>query len=976
MSEKYTILRGGAQSVDNRDDNKVITIESTSTFNKLNGVKHQAVIDANEQFIKERNSCTDYRLILTVNPYFTNVLFNSCTEIVKNEGSDKPERVLDDSQVECVTNVIGKKSNLNRYDMIRNTEYSSEKHNYIYHPGLDIFNNHILRNKSFRCVNPLKKGVKNPEYFNTIKDYMRRADGSIITKCLRKSVNDTDTKQYKHLYDEKDILKFETGEAIQENLRNENGWFGFYNTSTIVSKDTDGNDMDISRAINNRGNCEFIDMYPDRTLFSLIPKYNEHKNRLEPNWDFELTYPFEHTIVRENGENFEIIQDGDINALYIASAKYIVDGNGRQTIMFKTLTKHNLHINDKVYIYFTYDEGDIWNKSSQPYMVTSIGNLNNEDKDYYFTIQNIDLLEDIFSTTHDENYNNWDYVRDNFYREYTSNYLPVIPGVNLNVLDYGENGLQNIPSSNDILIKVGGQLYELYNKDTNQSFISLLVEDNNSSPAMFIRNIINNAFQDSDGITQETGQQGLWSDYIQFRMVKTNGRDDCQYYVRKFKKIPNMKNGYGGIENMPFDKEQYPLAFANTIYGDPILQLTYTDKIKISQLKDNLGRDLTDIYVTVVKRNVGYDTWYSEDNNTESEDNNTESKLVNVEFSHCFGPVTSGFNFHHDENDNLTIRKKCHVLGDVTMINNNNVTHNSKENVLNNLNENYITIKDGWFYGDIVEFDPNTCKETVLCDVNYRFNTAQREFGDNYIIKYDEISGDDYDVAFKISDTTLDKTYTIRPEGYYYKPHYKIKLRGFGSVEQATHKYIYFKEAKPIQDNGIYIKISTLLKHNARAGEYVLISDPNVETKKWKLEIVYVIDNFNFVINKIDYNVQPYCDWISLCTYLNDGSYQIKRVNNNIPNNATELKNGTYLWRPVINSWDIANTDTELKDLVFTNNCFYIDKSINIYLKRQDPEDINNLYYKDPNGIVSDIIGNVIYEENNEEYKPETEALC
>ena len=109
---------------------------------------------------------------------------------------------------------------------------------------------------------------------------------------------------------------------------------------------------------------------------------------------------------------------------------------------------------------------------------------------------------------------------------------------------------------------------------------------------------------------------------------------------------------------------------------------------------------------------------------------------------------------------------------------------------------------------------------------------------------------------------------------------------------------------------------------------------------------------------------------------LNNGSYQIKRVNNNIPNNATELKNGTYLWRPVINSWDIANTDTELKDLVFTNNCFYIDKSINIYLKRQDPEDINNLYYKDSEGIVSDIVGNVIYEENNEEYKPETEALC
>jgi hypothetical protein len=953
MSEKYTILRGGAQSVDNRDDNKVITIESTSTFNKLNGVNHQAVIDANEQFIKERNSCTDYRLILTVNPYFTNVLFNSCTEIVKDEGSDNPI-VADDTETIDIDGVIGKTTKLTRYDMIRNTEYSSEKHNFVYHPGLDIFNNHILRNKSFRCVNPLKKGVKNPVYFNTIEDYMRRADGEYIEKCNRKGIKDTKFDK-KHLYDEKDILKFETGEAIQENLRNENGWFGFYNTSTIVSKDINGEDMDISRAINNRGNCEFIDMYPDRTLFSLIPKYNEHKNRLEPNWDFELTYPFEHTTVRENGENFEIIQHGDLNALYIASAKYIVDGNGRQTIMFKTLTKHNLHINDKVYMYFTYNEGDTWNKSSQPYMVTSIGDLNNEDKDYYFTIQNIDLLEDIFSTTHDENYSDWDYVRDNFYREYTSNYLPVIPGVNLNVLDYGENGLQNIPSSNDIIIKVGDKKYELYNSDTNQSFISLLINDINSSVNLFIRNIINNAFQKSDSSTHEEGElPPLNSDYIQFRMVKTNGRDDCQYYVRKFEKIPNMKNGYEGIENMPFDKEQYPLAFANTIYGDPILQLTYTDKIKISQLKDNLGRDLTDIYVTVVKRNGGDDK---------------------TEFSKCFGPVTSGFNFHHNENDNLTIRKKCHVLGDVTMINNNGVTDNFEENDLNNLNENDITIKDEWFYGDIVEFDPNSCKETVLCDVNYRFNTAQRETGVDYKFKYDEIDTDDFDGVFKVTPYEK-KDCIIRPEGYYYKPHYKIKLRGFGSVEQATHKHIYFKEASPIQDNGIYIKISTLLKHNARAGEYVLISDPIDETRKWKLEIVYVIDNFNFVINKIDYDVQPYCDWINLCKNLNNGSYQIKRVNNNIPENAIELKNGTYLWRPVINSWDIANTDTELKDLVFTNNCFYIDKSINIYLKRQDPEDINNLYYKDPEGIVSDIVGNIIYEENNEVYKPETEALC
>ena len=958
MSNKYTILRGGAKSVDNRDDNKIITIESTSTFNKLNGVNYQTVIDANEQFIKERNNCTDYRLILTVNPYFTNVLFNSCTEIIKNEGSEDPSVASDTKVIPKIDDVIGKNTSVTRYDMIRNTEYSSEKYGYEYHPGLDIFNNHILRNKSFRCVNPIKNGDKNKEYFNTIEDYMRSANGDYIQKCNRKGIKDTDLNN-KHLYDEKDILKFETGEAIQENLRNENGWFGFYNTSTIVSKDTNGNDMDISRAINNRGNCEFIDMYPDRTLFSLIPKYNKHQNRLEPNWDFELTYPF------ENSTDFEIIQHGDLNALYIASVKYIVDGNGRQTIMFKTLTKHNLKINDKVHIYFTENEGNGWNKSSQPYMVTAIGDLNNENKDYYFSIQNLDLLEDIFCTSRNEDYTDWDYVRDYFYRKYESNFLPVIPG--LTFLDYGTEGLQNIPSGKDILIQVNGVKYELYNHDTGISYISLLNDNPNSSAEKFIRDIINNAFRFDDN---DDGDNSLWADYIQFRMVKTNGRDDCEYYVRKFKKIPNMKNGYEGIEDMPFDKEQYPLGFANTIYGDPILQLTYTDKVKISELRDNLNRELTDIYVTVVKRNKGYKEWYDTTTN--------EIDYSKIEYSHCFGPVTSGFNFHHDENDNLTIRKKCHALGDVTMINNNYVTLNNDENVINNLNSEYITIDDEWFYGDIVEFDPNSCKETVICDVNYRFNTAQRELGEKFVIKYDEIDSDDYDVEFNVKTTNLTNG-VIRPEGYYYKPHYKIPLRGFGNVEQATHKHIYFKEATPIQDNGIYIKISTLMKHNARAGEYVLVFDPKNETRKWKLEIVYVIDNFNFVINTFDLSLvtEEHYDyhWISICKNLNDGSYQIKRVNNSIPDNAIQLKNGTYLWRPIVNSWD-TNTNSELTEYVFTNNCFYVDKSINIYLKRQDPEDNNNLYYKDPEGMISDIEGKVIYEANNEEYKPETEALC
>ena len=41
----------------------------------------------------------------------------------------------------------------------------------------------------------------------------------------------------------------------------------------------------------NRNACEFIDLYPDRTLFSFLPKYNKYRKRAEKNWDYCITYP-------------------------------------------------------------------------------------------------------------------------------------------------------------------------------------------------------------------------------------------------------------------------------------------------------------------------------------------------------------------------------------------------------------------------------------------------------------------------------------------------------------------------------------------------------------------------------------------------------------------------------------------------------------------------------------------------------------
>ena len=117
-------------------------------------------VDQYEVFEDERSKCEKYRLIVTVNPYCSNILFNSITELVQDEGDKKQKLIFDTEGVNFPREgkedptPYGKKDDVKRCDMIANTEYSKPEYNITYNCGFDIFNNHILRNKSFKMVNP------------------------------------------------------------------------------------------------------------------------------------------------------------------------------------------------------------------------------------------------------------------------------------------------------------------------------------------------------------------------------------------------------------------------------------------------------------------------------------------------------------------------------------------------------------------------------------------------------------------------------------------------------------------------------------------------------------------------------------------------------------------------------------------------------------------------------------------------------
>ena len=992
----YSILSNKNKSYGSKDVDNNISLDIHRTSRQFTHNDIVGTLDVNEQFLNERNACKDFRLTLTINPFCSNELFNSCTEVIWREGSDKCKGITNLSEealegimidednrslTENFRNIIGKTMGVSRIDMIRNTEYSSEHVGFEYHPGYDMFNNHILRNKSYRIVNPIPKNSNSEvrNRFNTINDYMRLANGTPLEKCNRLSIEDTSFVE-KHLYDREDILRFDNGESKEENLREENGWFGFYNTSVIPSKSLTGNALDINRAINNKGNCEFIDMYPDRTLFSFVPKYNKYKNRLEENWKILLTYPFEHTVKDDYDRDFYIVQSGNTNALAIASVEYVLNQTGTNVLLFRTYTKHNLKPNDSVYLYFSENEDtedNVWNKSKKPYRVSSVGNLNGEYSDYYFTVYDSELLNDIFATTRDENYTDWDYVRDYFYKKVTNS-----SGIPQNsIIHYGIDGLTNIPSSDDVYIEAPDEnnvmsLFELYSRDTGKTYRQMTEHDQEEiSVEDFIRMCINNAFIINDPEVSQTSLDNRpfkQNDvYIQFRFTKVRGNVECKYYVRKFKNLPNIKNGHSGMEDMPYDNEKYRLGYAETIYGDPILQTVFTDSINTTGVENNLGAEPKEVFVTIIKNNTGHNEWYDDLDPHYTDYTDSNDVFHKIEFSHCFGRVTCGFDFFSLPDDNLMLRQNRKSLGDVKFI------YNEDENVMTLGNKKDITIDNDWFYGDIVEFNPNRYTETILCNVAFRFNTAQRELvgNEHYRLIFDDIKTDDFDYGgFELEDDAFQSV--VKKEGYYYNPHYKIKLRGYGPIIQDANFNVLIKSAEPYQNNGIYIKVTTGLRHNCAVNDRLVLKD-NTGTDEWELKVVSVLSPFSFIMTKIERDDPNYRDWFLVCEFLNNGSYSLKRVNESIPKYALKTGGSTYIWREPKNAWDIDNEDTEIKEYLFANGNLYIDETINFYLKRQDPDNVNGLW---PNNETYPYMTDAEGERNKIQsiyaYKEEYQAIC
>ena len=755
-----------------------------------------ALVSSDEQYNKERERCNKVRLIVTVSPICSNVLFNHISEVVYKEGSEDVKVIgyhRNDEFPRTVKPYYKDKLN-NITECVRDTQLTRYD-DITMHCGVDVFNNHILRSKTFKSVCQ-HQNVFNDDKFNTIYETMRTYEGQNVleysdTKAgLEATAPD---KERVNLYDGSEVLTFD--ECLDENLFENNGWFGFHNASKMKTysgkNETDTVMLQISNVINNKRACDFIPLSPEKDLFTFTPKYNGYRGRMEKNWHYCLTYPSSSTT------EVSFIDD-KTNGLKIL--QHVTNKNG---ITLYSISKHGLSVGDRVNIY-----------------------VDGEKK-----IENAQISTII---------NEWNFV---------------------------------------------------INKGSDE----LTSDDNN----------------------------------ISFKQIVQG--DEVEYYVRIFSKLPNWRfetnkvseytvneTSSQLIENnqqQDFENHISNLGFSQTIYGDAITQIVYTDDINIDYLKDNLGRPLTEIYFTILKNNAGYKEWYKENGNLNDK---------NIEFSHVFGKLNCGFN----------LSTRIATDGHITYMNN---VSGSTVSGLMNLNggdtDEIDVLNDVHFYGDLCVFSRNNFAEKTIDDAMFRFNTVQREsgLGLNFVI-------DEFTSNTEIEETIYgENEYSAgtQKEGYCYKAHYKIPIKTYSVELESQYPDIYTIKKVLSDDEGNYT-ITTLDNHLFQNGDIFKLYDVN----KNEYYDGVIINNINphiftCMVNGMDDKI----------TNENKTNFKFIRKYETIPTQAILSKDGTcrYFWRWILqNGYDVNSTNEVYP---FTNGALYVNKQINFFLRRQDPTNITNKIY-------------------------------
>ena len=1030
----------------------------------------EKVISQYDQYSEEREGCNIIRLTCQVNPICSNVLFNRVSEIVKDEGSNDvtilnygklgtkygenvsenivykvhtidywsgntlnyqsvDERISNLSKSVTISNLRNDSYNTlnvngtltnaginHPTNAIRDMQLSND--NYVYHCGLDILNNHLIRSNTFKTICKLHsvECAEAHNYtgkygaFNTIADLMRDVNGfKVVEKVpFPETANVPENAKFvtMHVYEYDDILPF--GESVKQRLvKGFDGWVGFENRPKIKSYEvpsveytasTREVEMKIERPIMYMNGGDFVDMYPDRKLYSFVPIYNDYRNRFEKNWNYCLTYPSSSTT-----EGFEdIIETNDkINSL---KALYFNENtradNGTKQLVIYSIAKHGLSVGDYVNIYNTYQTTLYWVEKTVDgvNLRASIEFESQSEANDEMARLKVKDPNGTYSLRHKDNQTVTHKILDNAeVSEIADNYIFTVFNADVQIskewVELTESEHQeNTLTINGVAYNVDLKTRKFYYKGNNLDQKYYVITNQDSDDALSTRNYVN--FDDQ-------------AQHLSYKKVVND--IECEYYVRIFSKIPNFKNASADTsseyeiykndaelihtyqaQEYDFESHASRLAFAKNIYTDEVGEVVFTDDIDISNLKDNLGRPLSSIYFTIVKNNDGYKEWYGFDN-TSWTTSSVDSERV--EYSHCFGKITCGIETCDESkvddsiNTIYKVNNDTFPMGyDVNSIN--GVRNYGVDTISVSDNEVYFD-GDRHYYGDLSYYDNYNAVERHIQPIMQRFNTAQRESSraasNSYfnMFIYDNITNDDYDKGDKyIVESYVFGNCNDNIEGYYYNPHYEIPIKTFDKLQTIMPDFLTMRSLVNTEAGA---KISVLQNHYLSIGDKSMIYDM-ANDKYYYCTTVKGDDDTNRVFTcKIydeDGNEVLFNDlYNSYNIDVDDPEYDASRDISNfklfktdnldIPSYARILKDGTcrFIWRNILNNGFNLSDDT-VEEYPFTNGAFYVNRRIDLYLRRQDPHDYWGLYSD------ADIEGTSVDIEKIDNYVKDTEIVC
>ena len=219
---------------------------------------------------------------------------------------------------------------------------------------------------------------------------------------------------------------------------------------------------------------------------------------------------------------------------------------------------------------------------------------------------------------------------------------------------------------------------------------------------------------------------------------------ESEYYVRKFKRLSD------GFK----DYDSYPAAFAETYYGDEEVAFNFTKDIDVNGVVDNLGRPLSELFLTIVKVD------------TDSSNDFKDTYWKGLTKDNSSIPV------------DLQNRFWTHIQGGFFTENRDTIKYNIRSISADGYEQTHFgTINDGIdesdieFVGDIVEYNEEELIERTLEPTYHRINTVYREY------RKDILSLSSTDGEYEVDDLR---------EGYIYRPHYRVKIREFSSTIRTT----------------------------------------------------------------------------------------------------------------------------------------------------------------------------------------------